>query len=146
MNFPFTTKRRGAKRDQARQWQLEVGGRAVPVTMKHHATAKRFILRFNKTRDGLIVTVPPGAREREAFLFAQRQHDWISARLESRPALVPFEHGAVIPVRGDRHLIAHCPGTARHRLDRGRRRRPAPALRRRRGNASLPARRRLAEA
>jgi len=115
MNFPFTTKRRGAKREQGRKWQLEVGGRAVPVTMKHHATAKRFILRFNKTRDGLIVTVPPGAREREAFLFAQRQHDWISARLESRPALVPFEHGAVIPVRGVHHLIAHCParrGTA----------------------------------
>ena len=110
MNFPFTTKRRGVKRDHQRQWQLEVDGRAVPVVMKHHATAKRFILRFNKTRDGLIVTVPPGAREREAFLFAQRQHDWISARLESRPALVPFEHGAVIPVRGVRHLIAHCPG------------------------------------
>ena len=109
MNFPFRTNRRKAPRAE-RQWQLEVGGQVVPVAMKHHPTAKRFILRFNKTRDGIVVTVPPGAREREAFLFAQRQNDWIASRLESRPALVPFEDGAVIPVRGDRHQITHCPG------------------------------------
>ena len=110
MNLPFTTKRRGTAPKAERRWQLDVAGQAVPVTMKHHPTAKRFILRFNKTRDGIIVTVPPGAREREAFLFAQRQNDWIASRLDSRPAIVPFVHGAVIPVRGDHHQITHCPG------------------------------------
>lgn len=110
MTFPFTTRRRGTAPRAERQWQLDVGGQVVPVVMKHHPTAKRFILRFNKTRDGIVVTVPPGAREREAYLFAQRQHDWIASRLESRPAAVPFEPGAVIPVRGEPHQIVHCPG------------------------------------
>ena len=86
--------------------------------MKHHPTAKRFILRFNKTRDGIVVTVPPGAREREAFLFAQRQHDWIASRFDSRSAPVPFEPGAVIPVRGEQHPDRALPRPARHRLDR----------------------------
>ena len=110
MNFPFKTNRRKAAPKTERRWQLEVSGQTVPVAMKHHPTAKRFILRFNKTRDGIVVTVPPGAREREAYLFAQRQHNWIASRLESRPALVPFEDGAVIPVRGEHHQITHCPG------------------------------------
>ena len=115
MNFPFRSRPHRTMPERRHQWQLEIDGQTLPVTMKHHATARRFILRFNKTRDGLTVTLPPGADEREAFGFVKGQGAWISARLETRDPVVPFAHGALIPVRGDRHLIDHCPeqrGTA----------------------------------
>jgi len=62
MNFPFKPSHRKAAPKTERRWQLDVGGQTVPVAMKHHPTAKRFILRFNKTRDGIVVTVPPAPR------------------------------------------------------------------------------------
>lgn len=89
---------------------LVINGREVPVAIRRNARARRLILRLNKTADGVIVTVPESAAEADAVRFARTQAGWIEKRLASRPNIVAFEDGAIIPLRGVRHRISHCPG------------------------------------
>jgi predicted metal-dependent hydrolase len=82
----------------------DVGGHAVEVAVKVHARAKHY--RLSIAAGGQpILTVPPYGQWREAAGFLRRQTSWLEARLKHAPDCVRFIDGAVIPVRGDDHLI-----------------------------------------
>jgi hypothetical protein len=54
--------------------------------------------------------MPPRGSVREAKEFAQKHGGWIAARLRRLPEAAPFAEGAVVPLRGVQHRIAHRPG------------------------------------
>jgi len=57
-----------------------------------------------------VLTMPQRGSLREARAFAERHAAWIAARLNRLPEVIPFVDGAVAPLRGVNHLLAHRPG------------------------------------
>ena len=103
------------------------------VRVRRHRQARRYTLRIHSVTREVVLTMPPRGSLKQAREFAEKHGGWIAARLGRLPEPAPFAHGAVIPLRGVDHRIEHRRGAARHGVDRDRRSRRAPALRRRRG-------------
>lgn len=72
-------------------------------------TARRITLRVSYSSGAVILTVPRRVALRDATDFAQRHAAWIGARLRRLPERIPFECGAVIPIRDHEHRIVHAP-------------------------------------
>jgi len=82
-------------------------GACYRVLLKRVPTARRFTLRVrNATRD-IVITMPKRGSIVSARDFAQRHAAWIAARLHRLPQAVPFEPGAVFPLRGEEITITH---------------------------------------
>jgi predicted metal-dependent hydrolase len=77
------------------------------VQLRRHRQARRYTLRIQaKTRE-VVLTIPPRGTLKEAGEFAQKHGGWIAARLGRLPEAAPFADGAVVPLRGVPHRIAH---------------------------------------
>lgn len=86
-------------------FEIDIDGAPVRVTLVRRSGARRYVLRV---RSGDVrLTVPARGTHHEARAFAERQRDWIKTRLERLPAPVRLEDGAVIPLRGQPHMIEH---------------------------------------
>jgi predicted metal-dependent hydrolase len=85
-------------------------GEIYRVQIKRVATARRFTLRVRAATRDVVLTLPPRGSLTRAKLFVDRHAAWISGRLARLPAPTPFGPGAVIPLRGVPHEIAHRPG------------------------------------
>jgi predicted metal-dependent hydrolase len=110
---------------QSRAIRLEDIGAQLEV--RRHPSARRLTLRVSRTRRAVIVTLPLQCNLDEAGTFLNRHIDWVRARLDSLPNHVPFEDGAVMPLRGEPHTMTFT-GLARTRIvsvDRDARNRPA---------------------
>lgn len=75
------------------------------VEVRRHPGARRLTLRVSRTRRAVIVTLPVQCDIDEAGYFLHRNIDWVRERLDSLPDPVPFNDGAVMPLRGDPHRI-----------------------------------------
>jgi predicted metal-dependent hydrolase len=89
---------------------LNHGGETIVVTLRRLPSARRFTLRVRFAARDAVLTMPQRASLREARVFAERHSAWIAARLNRLPAVIPFEDGAVAPLRGVDHLLMHLPG------------------------------------
>lgn len=94
------------------QFHLEVGGARIPVQLRENARARRFILRFDKTGEGVTLTLPRRASQSRALAFIESQKGWIAERLARQPQRISFTHGAIIPYRG-RNILIQLTGGAR---------------------------------
>jgi predicted metal-dependent hydrolase len=83
---------------------------AYLVQLRRHRQARRYTLRIQATTREVILTIPPRGTLKEAGEFAQKHGGWIAARLGRLPEAAPFADGAVVPLRGVPHRIAHRPG------------------------------------
>jgi predicted metal-dependent hydrolase len=93
---------------------LRVDGIPAPVEVRSHPTARRLTLRVSRTRRAVYLTVPQSFDVREANRFLARSLDWVIARLDGVPEAVPFQDGAVLPVRGVLHQVQFAgPGKGR---------------------------------
>ena len=81
-----------------------------PVRIRRHRQARRYTLRIHAATREVVLTMPPRGSVREAKEFAQRHGGWIAARLHRLPQAAPFADGAIVPLRGIGHRIAHWPG------------------------------------
>ena len=81
-----------------------------PVRIRRHRQARRYTLRIHAATREVVLTMPPRGSVREAKEFAQKHGGWIAARLYRLPVAAPFADGAVVPLRGIEHRIAHRPG------------------------------------
>lgn len=88
-------------------------GRAVPLRVRRHRRARRIVLRVDGARDEAVLTLPWRVPVREGIAFAEERREWLSARLAALPPRVPFAPGAVLPLRGVPHRIAHVAGKSR---------------------------------
>jgi predicted metal-dependent hydrolase len=85
-------------------------GETIVVSLRRLASARRFTLRVRFAARDAVLTMPARASMREAREFAERHAAWIAARLNRLPDTIPFAHGAVVPLRGIDHALAHRPG------------------------------------
>ena len=86
---------------------LDLDGRAVPLTVKRNARAKRLTLRIAPEGDSVLVTLPPRMAESHAYDLAYRQQEWILKHLGDRPERVAFVDDAVVPYLGEDLTIVH---------------------------------------
>jgi predicted metal-dependent hydrolase len=77
------------------------------VQLRRHRQARRYTLRIQATTREVILTIPPRGTLKEAGEFARKHGGWIAARLGRLPEAAPFADGAVVPLRGVAHRIAH---------------------------------------
>jgi hypothetical protein len=75
------------------------------IIVRHHPTARRMTLRVLRTKRAVLVTLPMNCDLADAGSFVARHMDWVRERLCTLPNGVPFEHGALIPLRGVGHLL-----------------------------------------
>jgi hypothetical protein len=80
-----------------------------PVRLRRHRQARRYTLRIQAATREVILTIPPRGSVREASAFAHKHGGWIAARLGRLPEAAPFTDGALLPLRGVAHRIAHRP-------------------------------------
>lgn len=90
---------------------LLLATREVPLELSRHPRARRITLRLNQTGDGVRLVLPRRTPVQEALEFAERNAGWILKHLEQVPARIPFSNGAIIPLLGEDHVIAHDPAT-----------------------------------
>jgi predicted metal-dependent hydrolase len=80
------------------------------IRLRRHRRARRYTLRIHAATREVVLTMPPRGSVKEAKAFAAKHGGWIAARLGRLPKAIPFRNGAVIPLRGVSHRIAHRPG------------------------------------
>jgi len=85
-------------------------GETIAVSLRRSAAARRFTLRVRFAARDAVLTMPARASLREAREFTERHAAWIAARLERLPDVIPFVDGAIVPMRGIDHSVAHRPG------------------------------------
>src|SRR3546814_649236 len=86
---------------------LCLASREVPLELSRHPRARRITLRLNPAGDGVRMVLPRRTPVHEAFAFAEKNAGWILKHLDKVPARIPFVDGAVIPLLGEDHVIAH---------------------------------------
>jgi predicted metal-dependent hydrolase len=86
-------------------------GEIYPVRVRRHSRARRYTLRIHAASREVLLTMPPRGSLKQAKSFAEKNVNWISARLKRLPGPVPFRHDAVVPLRGVPHRIVHKPGS-----------------------------------
>ncbi len=91
--------------------QLDIAhaGGSYKVALKRVAGARRFTLRVRSATRDVVLTMPVRSSLISAREFVERHAAWIGARLNRLPLPVPFESGAVVPLRGVNHVIHHRP-------------------------------------
>jgi predicted metal-dependent hydrolase len=89
--------------------ELLLDGEPLAVTVRRHPKAQRLTLRVRAVARDVTLTAPPHVPLSAARNFVERHREWVRVRLVRLPEMVPFEAGAVIPVRGEAHLIVHRP-------------------------------------
>lgn len=88
---------------------IDIDGMAVPVTFKRNSSAKRLILRIERRRHGVAVTVPSRASRAEALAFVLASHAWVARELAKRPQALALAPGMAVPLRGLAHDIRLAP-------------------------------------
>jgi len=91
--------------------QLLVGRHALvfAIEVRRHPAARRYTLRVREARRDVVLTIPPRGSLKQAKQFAEKNIDWIAARLKRLPRPTPFAPGETIPLRGLAHRIVHRP-------------------------------------
>jgi predicted metal-dependent hydrolase len=87
--------------------EIEFDRAIYPVRLRRHRQARRYTLRIDGAVREVVLTMPLRGSLKEARAFAQKHGGWIAARLKRLPTAAPFVPGAVVPVRGVAHRIAH---------------------------------------
>ncbi|HEY0303074.1 MAG TPA: SprT family zinc-dependent metalloprotease [Rhizomicrobium sp.] len=88
---------------------VECGREIILVQLRRNRLARRYTLRIQTATREVVLTMPPRGSLKQAREFAQRHGAWIAARLQRLPAPLPFVDGAMLPIRGVDHRIAHRP-------------------------------------
>lgn len=101
MGFSFFQQLQKRNRD----FEIDLGGKKVPVKVVENDRAKRLILRIAPSGDALKVTVPGHIGDEEIEEFVARNRAWAVTRISRLPARTKIEPGAYIPYRGVDHEI-----------------------------------------
>jgi predicted metal-dependent hydrolase len=86
---------------------LEVGSRALPLTIRENPRSTRITLRIDPGARGLSLTVPVGLRRADIDDFLERHQHWLQVKLARFTAPDTLAPGATIMLRGVPHRIEH---------------------------------------
>jgi predicted metal-dependent hydrolase len=104
--MPF---RLGLRAPQPRTATVEVGGKAVSVSVRRNPRARRLYLRIDPVRADVVLVLPRGVGLQEGLRFAHDRRGWLAGRLAAMPAQTPFADGVTIPFLGAMLTIQHEP-------------------------------------
>jgi len=99
-------------RKTLKETTIDLAGRRVPIRLTRNARARRVILRVDghgPGGDGITVTLPRNAAQREGMALVMDKADWVLERLAEMAPRVPFAPGAVVPLLGVDHRVRHAP-------------------------------------
>jgi predicted metal-dependent hydrolase len=82
-----------------------------PIVVRRSAQARRYTLRIKSATREAVLTMPLRGSMATARDFADRHGGWLAARFQRLPEMVDFADGALVPLRGVPHRIAHRPGS-----------------------------------
>jgi predicted metal-dependent hydrolase len=85
-------------------------GHIYPVVIRRSSQARRYTLRVKTATREAVLTMPQRGSMATARDFAARHGGWLAARFQKLPEMVDFAIGAMVPLRGTPHRIAHRPG------------------------------------
>jgi len=85
---------------------LRIAEREIPLLVSRNPRARRISIRLDGV-GAVRLVLPKRTPLRHGLDFAEGKADWIVGHLDSLPALVPFEPGAIVPVLGVEHVISH---------------------------------------
>jgi predicted metal-dependent hydrolase len=85
--------------------EVKIRGLDIPMLLRRSARARRFSLQVNEARRGATLTMPLYSSFADADEFLSRHLDWLKERVAKLSAPVPFTHGAIIPLRGNAHML-----------------------------------------
>ncbi|MFD2238861.1 M48 family metallopeptidase [Aureimonas populi] len=97
--------------------EFEIAGRAVPLRVREHPTARRIVMRLSPCGGMLRITVPRRTSSQALLSFLDRHSAWADARLASAGGARGVVDGAFLPLRGRDVLIRHEPARRTARLD-----------------------------
>ena len=97
------------RHSSAKLTELCLAGLARPVALRRSPRARRLSLRVNEAKLGAVLTLPVNASLGEAGDFLARHFDWLQKRLAELPHPIPFEEGALVPLRGLGHELRLAP-------------------------------------
>src|SRR5688572_2875994 len=86
--------------------KLTLVGVDCPVELRRSRRARRFSLKVSHTERAAILTLPQEMRVEDAGEFLARHMEWLKRQLDRLPEPVPFENGAVVPLRGISHKVS----------------------------------------
>jgi predicted metal-dependent hydrolase len=96
------------KEPPARERLLVAGGSEhYAIEVRRHPAARRYTLRVREARRDVVLTMPPRGSMRQAKHFAEKNVEWIAARLKRLPRPTPFAPEETVPLRGVPHRIVH---------------------------------------
>ena len=90
---------------------ISFGDEVFEIALRRNAQARRYTLRVQSATREVVLTLPPRGSLKQARDFAERNAAWIATRMARLPQPVPFVDGAVLPLRGVPHRIAHRPAS-----------------------------------
>ena len=80
-----------------------------PVEIKRHIRSKRMKLRYDAANDCAIITMPPRAKDKDAFKFAKEHLPWLEKQRMMAPEVRYLAPDQVIPYLGVERTIIHDP-------------------------------------
>ncbi len=86
---------------------LEVGDRAMPLTIRENSRATRITLRIEPGGRALNLTIPVGLKKYEVDDFLARHEGWLQSKLAKFSLDNPIRPGGRIAIRGVVHRIEH---------------------------------------
>ncbi len=100
------------------RFEIATASGVVAVDIRRHPRARNYTLRVAGPARPAVLTMPQRGSLAEARRFLDRHAGWLKRQLDRLPAPVAIADGAVIPVRGEPHVVRHTPG-ARGTVARG---------------------------
>lgn len=86
--------------------KVKLVGVDCPLQLRRSKRARRFSLKVSHTERAAILTIPEEFEVEDAGKFLSRHIDWLTKQLDRLPTPIPFENGAVVPLRGQPHVIS----------------------------------------
>ncbi len=77
----------------------------MDFTLRRSVRARRLTLRLAVQGNGVVVTAPVRASQRDIVRFVERHRSWLEERLANRSEHIPFHPGRNIPIAGVDHRL-----------------------------------------
>lgn len=95
---------------------VSLPGGPVPVEWRRNPRARRISLRIHPKGAAVVVTLPSRSSRAAGMRLLVDNATWVADRLAALPTRTSFEPGAMVPLHGVDHQIAHLPGTRGARI------------------------------
>ncbi len=89
---------------------LRLPGGPARVEWRRSSRARRVSLRIDPREGAVVVTLPPRTTRTAGMALLMDHAEWVSQRLAALPGPIPFADGALVPLHGIEHRIAHIGG------------------------------------